>query len=156
MRIRVIAVGTKTPAWVATAVDDYVRRLPPEWRVEWREVRAEARGEGGRAANWMQREATRIQAALPAGARLVVLDEHGLDDDSRAFAARVAAWQRDARPVAIVIGGADGLDASLKAAAEERLRLSSLTLPHALVRVVLAEQLFRAWSILAGHPYHRS
>lgn len=155
MRIRVVAVGTKMPAWVDAAVDDYLRRLPPEWRVEWREVRAEARGASGDALGWMQREAVRIRAALPAGARLVALDERGADDDSIAFAQRVRGWQRDARPVAIVIGGPDGLDRSLLGEADERLRLSSLTLPHALVRVVLAEQLFRAWSIGSGHPYHR-
>lgn len=155
MRIRIVAVGTKMPAWVDAAVDDYLRRLPPEWRVEWREVRAEARGASGDALGWMQREAVRIRAALPDGARMVALDEHGADDDSTAFAQRVRGWQRDARPVAIVIGGPDGLDRSLLAEAEERLRLSSLTLPHALVRVVLAEQLFRAWSIGSGHPYHR-
>ncbi len=155
MRVRIVAVGTKMPAWVDAAVADYLRRLPPEWRVEWREVRAEARGASGDAANWMQREAVRIRAALPQGARLVALDERGAEDDSIAFAQRVRDWQRDARPVAIVIGGPDGLDRSLLAGADEKLRLSSLTLPHALVRVVLAEQLFRAWSIGSGHPYHR-
>lgn len=156
MRIRVVAVGTKMPSWVGAAVDDYVRRLPPEWRIEWREVRAEARGPSSEAGVWMQREAARIRAAVPDGARLVALDEHGADDDSMTFAQRVQRWQRDARSVAIVIGGPDGLDRTLLGSADERLRLSSLTLPHALVRVVLAEQLFRAWSIVDGHPYHRA
>ncbi|HLT26891.1 MAG TPA: 23S rRNA (pseudouridine(1915)-N(3))-methyltransferase RlmH [Zeimonas sp.] len=155
MRVRVVAVGSRMPAWVASAVDDYARRIPPEWRIEWREVRAEARGASGDAGVWMQREATRIRAALPDGAHRVALDEHGADDDSLAFAQRVGRWQRQARAVAIVIGGPDGLDPALLAACDERLRLSSLTLPHALVRVVLAEQLFRAWAILNGHPYHR-
>ncbi len=155
MRIRIVAVGTKMPVWVAAAIDDYLRRLPSEWRVEWREVRAETRGASGDVAGWMQREATRIRAALPDGARIVALDERGADEDSLAFAQRIRGWQRDARAVAIVIGGPDGLDRSLLAAAHERLRLSSLTLPHALVRVVLAEQLFRAWAIGSGHPYHR-
>ncbi len=155
MRLRIVAVGTRMPAWVQAAVDDYGRRLPADWRIEWREIRAEARGESGRADTWMQREAERIRAALPDGARLVALDEHGADDDSIAFARRVQGWERDGRPVAILIGGPDGLDAALLRSAAERLRLSSLTLPHALVRVVLAEQLFRAWSILNRHPYHR-
>ncbi|MBW7923710.1 MAG: 23S rRNA (pseudouridine(1915)-N(3))-methyltransferase RlmH [Burkholderiaceae bacterium] len=155
MRVRIVAVGTKMPAWVDAAVGDYLRRLPPEWRVEWREVRAEARGASGDALTWMRREAVRIRAALPEDARLVALDERGADDDSIAFARRARDWQRDARPVAIVIGGPDGLDRSLLEEADEKLRLSSLTLPHALVRVVLAEQLFRAWSIGSGHPYHR-
>lgn len=155
MRVRIVAVGTRMPAWVASAVDDYARRIPPDWRLEWREVRAETRGASGDAGLWMQREGARIRAALPGGAYLVALDERGADDDSIAFSRRVRRWQRDARPVAIVIGGPDGIDPELLASCAERLRLSSLTLPHALVRVVLAEQLFRAWSILNGHPYHR-
>ena len=155
MLIRIVAVGTKMPAWVGAAVDDYARRMPPDWRVEWREVRAEPRGASGHAAAWMQREAERIRAALPQGARLVVMDERGRDLDTRGLAQRVAAWRDEAQPVAIVIGGPDGLDPPLARGARETLRLSSLTLPHPLVRVLLAEQLFRAWSILAGHPYHR-
>jgi 23S rRNA (pseudouridine1915-N3)-methyltransferase len=155
MLIRVVAVGTKMPAWVGAAVDDYSRRLPPDWRLEWREVRAEPRGASGHAQAWMQREAERIRAALPAGARRVVLDERGSDIDTHGLAQRIAHWRGDARPVAIVIGGPDGLDATFARGADETLRLSSLTLPHPLVRVLLAEQLFRAWSILAGHPYHR-
>lgn len=155
MLIRIVAVGTKMPAWVNAAVEDYARRLPGDWRIEWREVRAEARGASGHAAAWRQREAARIRAAWPADARRVVLDEHGRDLDTRQFAQRVAAWHDAARPVAIVIGGPDGLDAGLAREADETLRLSSLTLAHPLVRVLLAEQLFRAWSILAGHPYHR-
>ena len=155
MRIRIVAVGTKMPPWVGAVVADYQQRLPAEIGVEWREVRAEPRGESGQPASWMRREAERIRAALPVGARLVMLDERGRDLDTRQLAARLDAWRNDARPVAIIIGVPDGLDAELKASADETLRLSSLTLPHPLVRVLLAEQLFRAWSILANHPYHR-
>ena len=155
MLIRVIAVGTRMPAWVTQAADDYSGRLPPEIRVEWREVRAEARSGRDSPEVWMSREAQRIRAALPDGSHLVALDEHGADLDTRGFAARLQRWQREARPVAILIGGPDGLDAKLKSEAAERVRLSSLTLPHPLVRVILAEQLFRAWSVLANHPYHR-
>lgn len=155
MRLRIVAVGTKMPGWVQTAVDEYTRRLPADWRVEWHEVRAQARAASGNAATWMQREAERIESALPSGARLVVLDERGNDEDTRGFAARVREWRSEHRPVAVVIGGADGLHDSIKRAADETVRLSSLTLPHALVRVVFAEQLYRAWSILEGHPYHR-
>ncbi|HMM50363.1 MAG: 23S rRNA (pseudouridine(1915)-N(3))-methyltransferase RlmH [Burkholderiales bacterium] len=155
MLIRIVAVGTKMPAWVGAAVEDYARRLPADWRIDWREVRAESRGASGNVRTWMQREATRIRACLPDDARLVVLDERGRDLDTRQFAKRVAEWRDEARAVAIVIGGPDGLDPELAHGAHETLRLSSLTLPHPLVRVLLAEQLFRAWSILAGHPYHR-
>lgn len=155
MRLRIVAVGTKMPGWVQAAVDDYARRMPTDWRVEWHEVRAQARTSSGSAGTWMQREAERIESALPAGARIVVLDERGDDETTRSFAARVRAWREERRPVAVVIGGPDGLHESIKRAAEETIRLSSLTLPHALVRVVFAEQLYRAWSVLEGHPYHR-
>lgn len=155
MLIRIIAVGTKMPAWVDTAVADYSGRMPPEFRVEWREVRAEQRSAGATPQVWMAREAQRIRAALPPAATVVALDERGKDLSTRDLAGCLQRWQRDAQPVAILIGGPDGLDAELKAQARERLRLSSLTLPHPLVRVLLAEQLYRAWSVLANHPYHR-
>jgi 23S rRNA (pseudouridine1915-N3)-methyltransferase len=155
MLLRVIAVGTRMPAWVEAAVDDFSRRMPPELRIDWHPVRAEPRTGGGNAQQWKAREARRIRDALPEGARLILLDERGADLDSARLAARLAAWQRDAPAVALVIGGPDGLDDTLRSQATETLRLSSLTLPHALVRVLLAEQLYRAWSINSGHPYHR-
>lgn len=155
MLIRVVAVGTKMPDWVRSAVDDYTGRMPPEIRVEWREVRAEQRSAGSTQAVWMAREAQRIRAALPPGAHLVALDERGTDLRTRDLADCLQRWQHAAQAVAILIGGPDGLEPALKAQARERLRLSSLTLPHPLVRVLLAEQLYRAWSVLANHPYHR-
>ncbi|MBU6189620.1 MAG: 23S rRNA (pseudouridine(1915)-N(3))-methyltransferase RlmH [Betaproteobacteria bacterium] len=155
MRIRVIAVGTKMPAWVDTAASDYSARLPAELALEWREVRAEPRSASGSPAVWMQREADRIRSAIMPGAWRVVLDERGRDQTTRQFAQRVGAWRDRGAPVALVIGGPDGIDPALRDEADELVRLSSLTLPHPLVRVVLAEQLFRAWSILTGHPYHR-
>ncbi|HVL54964.1 MAG TPA: 23S rRNA (pseudouridine(1915)-N(3))-methyltransferase RlmH [Burkholderiaceae bacterium] len=155
MQLRVIAVGARMPAWVDQAVDEFARRLPPEFRLEWRTVKAEPRGASGAPDQWRSREAQRIRDALPAGARLVLLDERGDDIGSEQLAQRLARWRDAAQPVALVIGGPDGVDAALRAAAHETIRLSTLTLPHALVRIVLAEQLFRAWSILAGHPYHR-
>ncbi len=156
MLLRVIAVGTRMPAWVGEAVADYSGRLPPEVGLEWREVRAAQRGRSGDEARWLREEAARIESAMPASARRVVLDERGRDIDTAGLARRLEAWREDARPVAILVGGPDGLDADLKAGAHETLRLSSLTLPHPLVRVLLAEQLYRAWSINAGHPYHRA
>ena len=162
MLIRVIAVGTRMPDWVQTAVNDYSRRLPADHELQWREVKAEPRGsaraaEGShQAAVWMQREARRIREALPPGAHRVALDEQGRDLDTARLARRLEAWREAARPVAILIGGPDGLEADLKRECDESLRLSSLTLPHPLVRVILAEQIYRAWSILAGHPYHRA
>jgi len=143
------------PAWVDTATSDYSSRLPPELGLEWREIRAEPRSASGSPAVWMQKEADRIRAAVIPGAWRVVLDERGRDLTTRQFALRLGAWRERGTPVTMVIGGPDGVDPSLRDEADELLRLSSLTLPHPLVRVMLAEQLFRAWSILTGHPYHR-
>lgn len=156
MRLRVIAVGTRMPAWVEQAVGEFSARLPAGFDLEWHEVRAAPRRRPPDPARWMRDEAARIEALVPAAAHRVVLDEHGRDLDTPALAQRLAAWREAARPVALLIGGPDGLDPTLKAGADETLRLSSLTLPHPLVRVVLAEQLYRAWSINAGHPYHRA
>ncbi len=155
MRIRVIAVGLKPPAWVRDAARDYAERLPPELRLEWTEVRPDIRGPSGHPPAWMTAEAHRIREAIPGGATVVALDEHGDDLTSRGLAIRLERWRDRSAPLAILIGGPDGLDPGLKREAHERIRLSSLTLPHALVRVVIAEQLFRAWSILSNHPYHR-
>lgn len=156
MQLRVIAVGTRMPAWVRTALDDYGARLPAEFRIDWKEVKAEPRTSGGAVARWLEREAARIGEAMPPDALRVVLDERGRDLDTAGLADLLRRWREDGRPVAILIGGPDGLDASLKASANLSLRLSSLTLPHAMVRVLLAEQIFRAWSMLANHPYHRA
>lgn len=156
MAIRIVAVGTRPPGWVREAAEDYASRLPADWRIEWREVKPETRSANGNVDRWRALEAQRIREALPAQPYLVALDERGDDLGSTALARRVQRWRDSGRAPVLVIGGPDGIDPSLLAQADERIRLSSLTLPHALVRVVLAEQLFRAWSILAGHPYHRA
>lgn len=156
MRLAVLAVGQRQPAWADAAWADYVKRFPPEWRFELKALKAEPRGRG--AAQCMAAEAARIQQALTAqgrGWRRVVLDEHGQRASTLQLAVRLREWQADGRDVAILIGGPDGLAAELKAGADETLRLSDLTLPHAFVRVLLAEALYRAWSVNAGHPYHR-
>jgi 23S rRNA (pseudouridine1915-N3)-methyltransferase len=155
LRLRIVAVGTRMPAWVTEAVQEYGKRMPVDCAIEWREVRPESRNTGGTARQWVEREAGRIRAALPQGVHLVLLDERGRDLDTRALAGRLERWREQTQPVALVIGGPDGVDPLLRAEAAESLRLSSLTLPHPLVRVLLAEQLYRAWSILSGHPYHR-
>jgi 23S rRNA (pseudouridine1915-N3)-methyltransferase len=143
------------PAWVDAAFGDFAKRMPAELRLELKEVKAEPRA-GKKAAQLMAAEAARIEAAVPRGARRVVLDEHGDRVTSAQLAARIAAWQGEGRDAALIVGGPDGIDSALKASAEETLRLSDLTLPHALVRVVVAEAIYRAWSINAGHPYHRA
>jgi 23S rRNA (pseudouridine1915-N3)-methyltransferase len=153
--LRVIAVGRGMPSWVDDCVADYSKRMPTGWQVEWVEVKAAPRERSASPAQWMQRECQAIEAALPPNALRIVLDERGKDLSSEALAQRWKAWQADTRMPCLIIGGPDGLDAALKASAHESLRLSSLTLPHPMVRVLLAEQLYRAWSIIAGHPYHR-
>lgn len=128
--------------------------MPPELRLELKAVKAEPRG-ARTAAQLMAAEATRIEAALPRGARRIALDERGERVTSVELAARIVAWQRDGRDAALIAGGPDGLDPTLKSSCDESLRLSDLTLPHAFVRVLVAEALYRAWTITAHHPYHR-
>ncbi|WP_186141249.1 23S rRNA (pseudouridine(1915)-N(3))-methyltransferase RlmH [Burkholderia gladioli] len=156
MKLHIVAVGHKMPGWVADGFDEYARRMPPELRIELRELKPELRSGGRGAESMMAAERVRIEAALPKGARLVALDERGRDWTSMQLAQALPGWQQDGRDVAFVIGGADGLDPELKARADLLLRISSLTLPHGMVRVLLAEQLYRAWSITQNHPYHRA
>jgi len=154
MRLLVAAVGQRQPAWAESAWGDFAKRFPPEFKLELKALKAEPRS--GRTADQCRAaEAQRFEAALPKGMRRVALDERGSALGTAQLAARLGAWQADGRDVALLIGGPDGLDPSLKASADETLRLSDLTLPHALARVVLVEALYRAWSVRAGHPYHR-
>jgi len=159
MKFIVCAVGHRMPAWVDAAFGDYVRRLPRELPVDLIEVRPPPRplktASAAQIARSMAAEAGRIRAALPAGCTMVALDEKGKSFTSLEFAQRLERWRREARDVAFVIGGADGLDPELKRRASLLLSLSSLTLPHRLVRVLLAEQLYRGVSLLHNHPYHR-
>ena len=150
-----IAVGNRPPAWVADGFAEYARRMPPEARIELVELKPESRSGGKTAQQMMAAEGARILAAVPPSATLVALDEHGRDTDTRALAAHYGRWQRAGGDVAFAIGGPDGLHDSVKSRAATLLRLSSLTLPHALVRVILAEALYRAVSVARGHPYHR-
>ena len=155
MKLLVAAVGQRQPDWAAAAWADFAKRLPPEMRLEIKAVKAEPRGGGRTAAQCMAAEAVRLAAACPTGARRVALDELGARLTTTQLAERMRAWRGDGRDVALLIGGPDGLDPALKAGADETLRLSDLTLPHAFVRVLLAEALYRAWSLIEGHPYHR-
>ncbi|MEO7853398.1 MAG: 23S rRNA (pseudouridine(1915)-N(3))-methyltransferase RlmH [Rubrivivax sp.] len=154
MKLLVLAVGQRQPDWADAAWADFAKRFPPEMRLQLKALKAEARGTRS-AAQCMAAEALRIEVALPKGARRVVLDEQGTRLSTQQLAARQRFWLGDGRDVALLIGGPDGLDPALKATADETLRLSDLTLPHAFVRVLLAEALYRAWSVNAGHPYHR-
>ena len=154
MRLIVVAVGQRIPGWAQTAWDDYVKRFPHELRVELKAVKTEPRA-SKTIDSLYAAERARIEAAIPRGSRIVVLDERGTTLTTVALAAKLTDWQLGGDDIALVIGGPDGLDPAFRKTAHERIRLSDLTLPHAFVRVLLIEQLYRAWSINANHPYHR-
>jgi len=155
VKLLLVAVGQRMPAWVAAGFDEFARRMPRELPLQLIELKAEPRHAGKTVDAIRAAEAARILAALPPRCRRVVLDERGADLTTRALADRLAHWQAEGRDVALIVGGPDGLDPALKASADETMRLSSLTLPHALVRPLLAEAIYRAWSVLKNHPYHR-
>ena len=154
MRLLIVAVGQRIPDWAQTAWDDYAKRFPFELKVELKAVKTEPRASKTLESLYAA-ERVRIEAAIPKGSRIVALDERGTTLTTMALASKLQNWQLEGDDVALVIGGPDGLDPAFKSAAHERIRLSDLTLPHAMVRVVLIEQLYRAWSINANHPYHR-
>ena len=154
MRLTIVAVGLKVPDWAQTAYDDYAKRFPPEIKVELKAVKTEPRA-SKTLDTLLLAEKSRIEAAIPRGTHIVALDERGSNVTTVGLAERLKAWQLSGDDVAVVIGGPDGLEAGFKKAAHERLRLSDLTLPHAMVRVLLIEQLYRSWSITINHPYHR-
>ncbi|HET9700071.1 MAG TPA: 23S rRNA (pseudouridine(1915)-N(3))-methyltransferase RlmH [Burkholderiales bacterium] len=154
MKFIVLAVGSRMPAWIDAGFEEYARRMPRAARVELRELKPEKRT-GASRERIMEAEAARIAAALPEGCEIVVLDERGKALTTAELAAQVARWQEGGRDVAWIIGGADGLHPELKRRASRMVSLSAFTLPHGLARVLLAEQLYRAVSLLAGHPYHR-
>ena len=154
MKLVVVAVGQKTPDWAQAAYNDYAKRFPPELKVELKAVKTEPRA-SKTVETLLAAECSRIEGAIARGSRVVVLDERGTAVTTLALAEKLKCWQSSGDDVAIVIGGPDGLDAGFKQAAHERIRLSDLTLPHAMVRVLLIEQLYRAWSITINHPYHR-
>ena len=155
MKLIIAAVGTKMPGWVETGYAEFAKRLPRDCPMELIEVKAEPRTTGKTPAAMMAAEAERLRAALPTRRRLVVLDERGDDVSTKQLAERLQKWMGGGDDVAFVIGGPDGLDPALKAEAHEKIRISSLTLPHAMVRPLLAEALYRAWSLHNNHPYHR-
>jgi len=154
MRLLVVAVGQRQPAWAETAWDDFAKRFPPELRLELKALKAEPRT-GKSPQQCMAAEAARFEAAIPKGVRRVLLDERGTRLTTQQLSDRLRFWLGDGRDVALLVGGPDGIAPELKASADESFRLSDLTLPHAFARVLLAEALYRAWSLSAGHPYHR-
>jgi 23S rRNA (pseudouridine1915-N3)-methyltransferase len=155
MKLLVVAVGQRVPDWAQTAWDDYAKRFPPELKVELKTIKTEPRTNNKNTAALMAAERERIEMAIPKNARIVALDERGKATSTVQLAQRLQDWQGGGQDVALIIGGPDGLDPLLRQSAHESIRLSDMTLPHAFARVLLVEQLYRAWSINAGHPYHR-
>ncbi len=156
MQLVIAAVGHKMPAWIDTGFQEYAKRMPPECRIILKEIKPVERSGSRTAETVMAQEREKIEAALPKGARVIALDERGRDWTSMQLSQQLVQWQQDGRDVVFVIGGADGLDPGFKAGADTLIRISSMTLPHGMVRVMLAEQLYRAWSITQNHPYHRA
>ncbi|MDE1958900.1 MAG: 23S rRNA (pseudouridine(1915)-N(3))-methyltransferase RlmH [Xanthomonadaceae bacterium] len=155
MRAYLLAVGERMPAWVAAGYEDYRKRLAHALPLDLIEIRPGARGKGRDPARAIADEGAALLAALPRDARVIALDGRGAAWSSETLAQKLADWRMQGRDLALLIGGADGLAEAVLARAELRWSLGPLTLPHMLVRVLVAEQLYRAASLLAGHPYHR-
>ena len=154
MKLLIVAVGQRVPDWAQNDWDEYAKRFPFELKLELKAVKTEPRGSKSLETLYAA-ERQRIEEAIPKGCRIVVLDERGTSLTTKALATRLQNWQLESDDVALVIGGPDGIDPAFRQAAHERIRLSDMTLPHAMARVLLVEQLYRAWSINANHPYHR-
>ena len=156
MKLIIVAVGNKMPDWITTGFNEYTKRMPREAQISLLEIKPEPRTTGKTTAQIMEAEAQRILAVLPQNCLRIALDERGTQPTTKQLAALMQDWMREGRDVAFIIGGADGLHESVKQAAQQlQLALSALTLPHAFVRVLLAEQLYRAHSLMHNHPYHR-
>lgn len=156
MRLKVVAVGTRLPEWQQQGYREYARRLPRELRIELVEIAPAARGKTTTTAQAIEKESERMLAALARDDYVVALDRPGTQLDTESLAGLVETWLGGGRDVALLIGGADGLSQACRERAELSWSLSELTFPHGMVRVMVAEQLYRAWSIVARHPYHRS
>jgi 23S rRNA (pseudouridine1915-N3)-methyltransferase len=146
MKLWVIAVGHKMPAWAETATQDYLKRMPSDCAIHIKELKPDLSP---------AKEAIKIRESIPKGTHIIALDERGKDVSTQDLANQMKNWRQNGKDVVLLIGGADGLDAELKKEAASMIRLSSMTLPHAMARVLLVEQLYRAWTILQNHPYHR-
>ncbi len=155
MKLLILAVGNKMPSWITEGFNEYAKRMPREAKIELIEIKPEARSSGKTAGQIMEAEALRIKAALPPSALCIALDERGATPTTKQLSQQMQDWMQQGRDVAFVIGGADGLHESIKHQAKHLMALSALTLPHGMVRVLLAEQLYRAHSLLKNHPYHR-
>jgi 23S rRNA (pseudouridine1915-N3)-methyltransferase len=155
MQIHLISVGNRMPSWVKTGYDDYAKRLPRECELLLKEISPGQRGKNCDVARIIKEEGERMNAAIPAGSHIVALDLSGRAMATPELALTLSRWQEIGKAITLLVGGPDGLADSVKARATEFWSLSPLTFPHPLVRIMVAEQLYRAWSILQNHPYHR-
>ncbi len=155
MKLHILAVGTKMPSWVSEGYAEYEKRLPREWKPALKELAVARRGKSGAVAQYCEQEGQQILANLPASAHVVALDVLGKAYSTEQLSERMARWQMAGPDVYLLIGGPDGLSPECLSRANERFSLSALTLPHPLVRVVLIEQLYRGWTLLNNHPYHK-
>jgi 23S rRNA (pseudouridine1915-N3)-methyltransferase len=159
LKLHIVAVGHKAPEWVVAGFEDYARRMPREARIELTEIKPTPRSRQAPSpasvSHILEAEKSRLLAAIPPGCVRIALDERGKPLSTADLARKLAGWMQGGRDVAFMIGSADGLDHELKAGADLVLGLSAMTLPHAMVRVLLAEQLYRAMSMIQNHPYHR-
>ncbi|MBS1155773.1 MAG: rRNA ((1915)-N(3))-methyltransferase RlmH [Proteobacteria bacterium] len=155
MKLYLIAVGHKMPDWISAGYEEFAKRMPRDFPLQLIELKPDKRNAGRTPQQVMAEEAERILAAIPSDARVLALDERGANWTTMKLAENMKDWQRDGRDTVFIIGGTDGLDPSVKKRADQLLQLSAMTLPHGMVRVLLAEQLYRAVSILNNHPYHR-
>lgn len=156
MRLRLVCVGQKMPDWVSQGYNEYARRMPPELPVELVEIPMPHRGKNPDIPRLMQREADSILSAVGGRDRVIALEVGGRDWSTEKLASQLENWQQDGRDVSFLVGGPDGLADACRARADQLWSLSPLTLPHPLVRILLAEQLYRAWTVTRNHPYHRA
>ena len=155
MKLQLIAVGHKMPNWISEGFAEYAKRMPRDFALTLLELKPDKRISARTPQQVMAEEADRILAAIPDGARVLALDERGANWTTMKLAEQMKDWQIDGRETVFIIGGTDGLDPRIKQRADQLLQLSAMTMPHGMVRVLLAEQLYRAVSIINNHPYHR-
>jgi 23S rRNA (pseudouridine1915-N3)-methyltransferase len=156
MKLNLLAVGTKMPTWVTQGFQEYQKRLPRECSLQLQEIAPAKRAKTGSVEQWKKEEGERILAAIPSNHRVVALDVKGKAWSTEQLAEQLSFWQTDGRDVSLVVGGPDGLSQACLDRADQKWSLSALTLPHPLVRIVMSEQLYRAWTVTQNHPYHRA
>jgi len=154
MHVLIVAVGQKIPSWIQEGIHDFAKRMPPEWRFEIKAIKTPLRGSQS-VDQLMSLERSRLESLIPKGAWTVALDERGEAWTTHQFAERFQQWQGQGRDIVFLIGGPDGIQSEWRQQCDVRMRLSHMTLPHAMARLLLVEQIYRAWSVLTQHPYHR-